>query len=312
MSGNRRAPLGFLGAGLLIILATIGVVNGLWSKNLVINGTVTTGDLNVDWVVASSGDEFGPDDCTGSIGTLPPWNPLFPCPSPDKDVGSMFCEVDEGDAQIINFEVFNGYPSYEADCEVEFLNTGSIPVNVIGFAIIPGDDLTNCGLIINLTQSKVLQCDQLKIGFFDNVGLQVDPGDQPGSSIRIHVEQAAEQNNCSGTTFLNPGGGPVGPFPQVTSNCPEELNPELVSYEFAVKLCVAQWNEEASFEDCVDSAQHEGPPNGPGDNDGIPYWQDSEGPSPNDDGLNGGDDCFDGIDNDGDGDIDAADDGCVI
>ena len=121
-------PLGMVAGTLLLVLASMGVVFGLWSKNLVINGTVTTGDLNVDWTTASSGDEFGPDDCTqfGSpdgpdAGTAPD------CPEVRKDVGSMICFVDDVDQQILHFQITNGYPSYEADCEVHLTNTGSIP-----------------------------------------------------------------------------------------------------------------------------------------------------------------------------------------
>jgi hypothetical protein len=308
---GKRLPLGFLAAGLLMVLAAIGIVNGLWSKNLVINGTVETGDLNVDWVVASSGDEFGPDDCTGGT---PPWNPQFPCPAPDKDVGSMFCFIEDEDTtdtdiigQVIHFEVHNAYPSYEADCEVEFKNTGSIPFNVVGFAIIPGAGLENCDFIVNLTQSKVLLCDELKIGYFDNVGLQVDPGDQLGSSLRIHLEQGADQSTCTGETTIFDPPGAAPPFPVVDPTCTD-----LVTYEFDVKVCVAQWNEDATFAECVDSLQHEGPPNGPGDGDGTPYYEDTEGPPGNSNGVGGTDDCTDGVDNDGDGDIDGADDGCVV
>lgn len=48
------------------------------------------------------------------------------------------------------------------------------------------------------------------------------------------------------------------------------------------------------------------------DGDGVPDAVDTEGPSPNTDGLSGSDDCIDGVDNDGDGLTDGADPVCDI
>jgi len=56
---NKRVPLGLIVAGLFVVLATIGIVNGLWSKNLVVHGVVTTGDLNVDWTFNTQGHDDG-------------------------------------------------------------------------------------------------------------------------------------------------------------------------------------------------------------------------------------------------------------
>lgn len=251
---HRRLPLGVIAAALLVGLATIGIVNGLWSKNLVINGTVTTGDLNVDWVVASSGDLFGPDGCTDFGG----FDCAFLVP---KDVGSLDCFIDDEDAQILHFEIFNGYPSYEADCEVHMANTGSIPFVIRGFAIDTSNSsppLTNCVVVESSDQTQVIKCDQLKVGWFDNVGVQCDPGSQCGaSSLLVHVEQAAAQNTCTGTSSFFPiSTGPLAPgFVVVSPTCTATPN----IYDFQIKVCVAQWNEAATYEQCVLSEQHEGP-----------------------------------------------------
>jgi hypothetical protein len=237
-----------LATGLLVILAAIGVVNGLWSKNLVINGTVATGDLNVDWTTASSGDDFGPDDCTDFGG--------FDCDGLiRKDVGTLDCFVDEGDAQILHFRISNGYPSYEADCEVHLTNTGSVPFIIRGFEIDTSNSsppLTGCEVIDESSQSLIVLCDQLKIGYIDGVGLQIDPGDETASSVIVHVEQAAAQNTCTGTTEVV---GSTTPLIIVDPDCTEVEN----TYEFDIKVCVAQWNEAATYDDCVASDQHEGP-----------------------------------------------------
>jgi len=214
---NKRKfglPLGVMAGAMILVLAGIGVAYGLWSKNLVINGTVKTGDLNADWDLISCGELWG-------------WpGPFEQGEFLGKDVGKVRGWIDSDDRQILHFEVVNGYPSYVADCEVEFKNTGTIPWNMIGFRIAPGSTLTNC-VLDGGTQRKTLSCDQLSIVFVDNVGAQFDPNDVGASSVRIHVEQKAAQ---------------------------------LATYNFAIKLCAAQWNEEATYEQCVSSPQHEGPP----------------------------------------------------
>lgn len=207
---KRKLPLGVAAVLLVLALTTIGVAFGLWSKVMTIDGTVNTGNLQVDWSYASSGDPFGAVD-TGYT----------------KDVGRLDCEIDT-DPQILRFTVHNGYPSYTADCQVEYTNTGSIPVNVIGFAIVPGVGLTNC--VLDDIQGDTLSCDQLTIIFVDNEGQQMDPGWKFASSVRIHVEQPAEQEAI---------------------------------YDFDVVLCAAQWNEAVDYAACVGNPNVEGPlPNG--------------------------------------------------
>lgn len=272
MNKRKRAlPLSVLVVGLLVVLAGIGIVAGLWSKNLVINGTVETGDVNIDWV-DPQGNSDGPplsvdNDCTAPGG---PWsNPNYPCDYPDKDVAWLDCFIDEEDQQILHFEIHNGYPSYEADCEVHFRNTGSIPVNFTGYGIVPGSDLTGCGPLTTESAGELLlECDQLTIWYLDGfVGGQLDPGLPGSGSLLVHVEQPAEQSECTASgDSLNDSWFLDGQTLICTST---------VSYDFSVKFCFSQWNEDASLVDCVDSPQHEGPP-GPGDGDGEPYWIDED------------------------------------
>lgn len=247
MKNRKRAlPIGFAVVGMLVVLAGLGIISGLWSKNLVVNGTVETGDLQVDFTQDTTG--VGDDLCTS-------FNPLFPCTHVRKDVGKFECLVDEQDHQIVNFRVINAYPSYEADCEYHFANTGSIPFNVIGAVITGGGALTGCSGDLDPNVAVLVECDQMTIKYFDNIGMQIDPGEEQSGSLKIHVKQAAAQSDCIAESTDIPGGGPPA---VVVSNikCNEDTQ---VTYEFAVKICVAQWNEEATYEQCVLSAQHEGP-----------------------------------------------------
>jgi len=198
---------------LVLALASLGVAYGLWSKVLSVEGTVNTGDLNADWDLTSCGELYG-------------WpGPFHQGEFLGKDVGSVDAEIDPADPQILHFTVNNGYPSYVADCEVEYTNTGTIPLNVVGTTIIPEAGLTNCTL--TGTQTKTLTCDQLTVVFADGVGLQLDPDDSLASSVRIHVEQAAK---------------------------------ERTTYEFDVGVCLAQWNEKPTSEECFAAAGNSEPP----------------------------------------------------
>jgi hypothetical protein len=255
MGRNRHLPLGLLAGALLIALASIGIVNGLWSKNLVVSGTVETGDLNVDWTdLSSSRDVGGVDSCTSfgspdgpDPGTAPD------CPAVRKDVGNLDCFVDAEDGQILHFIIHNGYPSYEADCQYHFANTGSIPFVVIGAVV----DTTNSDPAITGCAPDsdpdpgtiIILCDQIKIGYFDNIGEQIDPGQQESGSLIVHVEQQAAQSDCTADSVDVFGVVHVG----------NVVCTRLVDYEFQIKICVAQWNEAATYDQCVESPQHTGP-----------------------------------------------------
>ena len=205
--------LALLAGALVVGLAALGLGYGLWSKTLTVTGTVQTGDLNADWVLTA---------CTELHG----WpGPVFQQGEHlGKDVGSVSATIDEDDAQILHFVVENGYPSYVADCEVEYTNTGTIPVNVVATTIVPGAGLTDCTLTGN--QTKTLSCDQLTVKFVDGIGSQLDPEDALASSLRIHVEQPAKERS---------------------------------TYEFDVLVCLAQWNESPTAQECFDQAGNSEP-----------------------------------------------------
>ena len=136
-----------------------------------------------------------------------------------KDVGDWDIEIDPQDDQILRFTIVNGYPSYAVDCQVHFAVEGTIPVIVLGTSVSPGDDLTNCTL--SGSNEKTLACDQLTVIFTDNLGTQLHPGDKAASSLTVHVEQPAAENGL---------------------------------YTFDVGVCMAQWNEGATAQECFDAA----------------------------------------------------------
>jgi hypothetical protein len=205
---ESRLHLTLIVALLVFSLAAVGIGYGLWSKTLFINGTIETGKVHARWTLATCA-EFHPWPGGGNPGEFE-----------GKDVGKTTTLIDPIDPQILHVTIDNGYPSYAVDCQVHFTNDGTIPFIIRGTTILDlSPNLNNCTLVGN--NSKTLFCDELTVKFVDNIGSQIDPGDEAASSLVVHVEQPANQ---------------------------------LDKYEFDVLVCMAQWNEAASFEDCVAAA----------------------------------------------------------
>ena len=181
------APAAVLVLVLILALATLGMGYGLWSKTLYINGTVETGSVNAEWSFVGCFDVE------------------------DKDVGTTTGWIDELDAQIMHFQIDNGYPSYVGDCEVEFTYLGTVPAKVEAIRFLPAPELTNCTVEQSpTTGSFTATCDQLTVTWGNGLCIQLHNGDFLASSLRAHVEQDAEQ---------------------------------LSTYTFGVEIQLNQWNE---------------------------------------------------------------------
>jgi|SRR3990172_7505002 len=186
------APLIVAGA-LVLALATVGLVYGLWSETLLIEGTVHTGEVYAEWVHCSceDGEDGGTD------------------PHPDgipKDVGSTSCVIDPENPQILRLVVNNAYPSYWNDCEVEFANTGTVPIKIQQYRITP----------VNFTRASGDHKNdgEIWVKYVDGIGAQMEPcpadNCEQAGSLKFHVEQPAKENYV---------------------------------YEFFFELLLVQWNE---------------------------------------------------------------------
>lgn len=248
--------------GLIVLLGVMGIVSGLWSKNLLIDGVVETGDVNADWDCGYTNDDgenflpptVGPCSTvapeTGDDGADPHGSFDFPYASPfvPKDVADCTVTIDpttddpDFGAQVAEVTINNAYPSYECTITLYLSNTGSIPFNI-------------AGSVLELNADDPIEMLNNECGFET---AQVDPGEEQGIECTVHVQQEAAQNVCTGTTVTN--GHPV-----VTEDCDVGDG----HYEFSIKVCVAQWNEAATYGECTSSDQHEGPGTDDFDGDGV-------------------------------------------
>ncbi len=97
--------VGVVFLALLVGLGLAAATYAYWSDSLSISGTVSTGNLDVQFADSSASDN---EDA--------------------YDVASVTCEIlDEKTAKIT---VDNAYPGYEATCSFDVENTGTIPAKI--------------------------------------------------------------------------------------------------------------------------------------------------------------------------------------
>ncbi len=165
-----KKPLIVVTLLVLVALGAVGVGYGLWFKVLLVEGTIETGNVDAQWSFVGCFD------------------------IEEKDVGTIDGIIDPVDPQILHFEIGNGYPSYTADCEVEYTYLGSVPAHVEEIRFVDGD-FTGCVVEQSpTTGSFTASCDQATVTWANNLCTQLHAGDFVGSSLRVHVEQEAEQN----------------------------------------------------------------------------------------------------------------------
>jgi hypothetical protein len=142
-------------ATLLIALMVAGIAFAMWDKTIYLNGTVETGEVDLECVSVAD-DDNGID------------------PGKDKDVGDTTALIDPTDPQIIHVLITNGYPSYHVYVHCTILNTGTIPVKL--------QDIIHTSVPPELT-----------VEASDSIGEQVDPGERRDYTLYIHVEQNAAE-----------------------------------------------------------------------------------------------------------------------
>ncbi len=163
---------------LAIALSALGVGYALWSDTLTIDGTINTGNVNIEW---SAG-------------------PSYDSELPGKDVSNIECHVDY-DPQSATFgqlivTVTNAYPCIDYYQDVAVGSFGTVPVII-------SDVSFNTSLLPPNTTVEMLPA---SFGGYEGypdiaVGVQLHENDVAIGTIHVHLTNDAEQ----GTTYTFTG-----------------------------------------------------------------------------------------------------------
>jgi len=186
---TRRAQVTALVFALVVALASLGIGYGLWYKVLTVGGEVNTGTVHGYWTGAVTTDPPGANDVKDETGARA-----------DKDVGMLECTIDGLDPEILHYTIHNGYPSYYADCEVEWTNDGTIPVKVVALRAGPEG-----GPLVDIPFDTWVDLDlngdgenDINLKLTNGLLTQIDPGDDDAYSVWVHVKQTAPQGAVLG------------------------------------------------------------------------------------------------------------------
>lgn len=153
---GRLGKFGLLFLVVALALALTGAGYAMWDKTLYIDGTVNTGEVNMEILSASSDDPPGSDDYGYT-----------------KDVGTTTVSYTIG-GQSISVNVTNAYPCYEVRVHFTAHNNGTVPVKL--------QDIKLIGVPAALTVTGS-----------DGIGEQIDPCEERDNTIKIHVLQSAKE-----------------------------------------------------------------------------------------------------------------------
>ncbi len=113
----------------LVLILALGLIGGAyaaWTNQLVVNGTVATGNIDVVFTKATSDDPSGQESAD-------------PGQPEGKDVASTDVEVWEG-GKGLTVTVNNAYPGYVSRIDYEVTNNGTVPVKLQSKKITVSDE----------------------------------------------------------------------------------------------------------------------------------------------------------------------------
>lgn len=199
MHTRRALPITSVFIILALLLATVGVGYGLWSKTLFIEGEVRTGNLDAVLSVEEVDqlDDFNgrcPDGSGFSIGQDCDDDGLLndDWEAEKKDVAECVAALDEKDPQIMHVKVTNAYPSFNCFVRWNVENTGTIPIHVYGPAY----------FYDGIFRDGAINTPELHVNGWPppcyagwNTYTQLEPKETAYCNLHIHVEQPAKENS---------------------------------------------------------------------------------------------------------------------
>ena len=145
-----------IGLILTLCLATVGASYASWTKTLDINGTVDTGQLNVEFLNCAVTDSEQPNVPDGPV-----------------DTGStlVVCLDTTGDGHNDSMEVSmeGGYMCYTATVTFDVHNFGTVPVKV---------------RVVDITETVPGTVEVAVVGI---MGVQIEPGQSIPGTLTAHV-----------------------------------------------------------------------------------------------------------------------------
>jgi predicted ribosomally synthesized peptide with SipW-like signal peptide len=153
-----KSKMAALFASVLIALAVVGFTYAWWTETLTISGTITTGELDVEFTGAytSSCSEY------------------MSCSVNFEDGGET--DPTPGDLSKMEVTVSNGYPCGWCNVTFTIHNCGTIPAKVTAINI-----PTVAGLEISVEGISV--------------GTQINPSQNVSPTLKIHVAESASMNS---------------------------------------------------------------------------------------------------------------------
>ena len=131
MSKGKSLPVGALFMVLVIMLALLGVGYAFWSETLTIEGTVTTGEVDVEF------STYEPVECVDTQTGLCEEEPELKDSAAECTVEWLGGEGDFDDvplldngSNLLQVTVTGMYPSYHCKVSFDVTSTGSVPVHV--------------------------------------------------------------------------------------------------------------------------------------------------------------------------------------
>jgi hypothetical protein len=211
MAATSLVKTGLALAIMLTLVVSLSVA--LWSETLRVNVEVDTGEVKVAFVDGDTSvndpdispcngldlclDDAGEIVLQGGISTINFAGNM------DKDIGNMtWNELDlDGDGYIdkIHVVINNAFPEYLAEVSYGVVNVGTIPVIITKYTLNISGNIVEFG---DQDSGYIVYVDVNGDGFMDiavqvtnMIGVQIDPGHQYGSRIRLLMLQPLPENS---------------------------------------------------------------------------------------------------------------------
>jgi len=183
---GKKAMTGLLAMGIVIALATLGLVYGNWTQTLHIGGSVTTSGLNAEFIL--KGD------------------PVDNEPAGSKQVGDCDAELladpVTGKDKGLTITIENAYPNYACSISGGIQNTGQMPITVVA---------KQPSVEIQRPDGTWVPFDPASIGVKvserpcdDEEGKQLMPavGTTPGETLQCKLDISFSNKNAAGESPL--------------------------------------------------------------------------------------------------------------